>query len=39
MRSLFPLVACGLLLLVPFIGPWPLLVLTFGWWHVVTRIA
>jgi hypothetical protein len=39
MRSLFPLVACALLLLVPLIGPWLLLVLTFAWWRIVTRIG
>jgi len=39
MRSLFPLVACGLLLLTPWIGGWALLGLTFVWWRIVTRIG
>lgn len=39
MRSLFPLVACGLLLLTPWIGAWALLLLTYGWWRIVTRVA
>ncbi|MCK5941898.1 MAG: hypothetical protein KAI24_08030 [Planctomycetes bacterium] len=39
MRSLFPLVACALLLAVPWIGPWVFVVVTFLWWRVVTRVA
>lgn len=38
-RSLFPLVALALLALLPLTGPWFLLVATFVWWRIVTRIG
>lgn len=38
-RSLFPLVALLLLALLPLTGPWFLLVATFVWWRIVTRIG
>jgi hypothetical protein len=38
-RSLFPLVALLLLALLPLVGPWFLLVATFVWWRIVTRIG
>jgi hypothetical protein len=39
MRSLFPLAAIALLLLVPWLGPWAFAGATFVWWRVVTTIA
>lgn len=38
-RSLFPLVALGLVLGTVLWGPWVTLVLAFAWWNVVTRVA
>ena len=38
-RSLFPLVAIGLLASVPWIGPWWFLGATFAWWRVVTLVG
>jgi hypothetical protein len=39
MRSLFPLLAIVLLLLVPWIGAWAFAAATFVWWRVVTTIG
>ncbi len=39
MRSLFPLMALALLLLVPWLGPWVFAGITFVWWRVVTTIG
>ena len=39
MRSLFPLIAIALLLLVPWIGAWAFAGATFVWWRVVTTIG
>lgn len=38
-RSLFPLMACVLLLLVTLVGPWSLPVTTYVWWRLVTRVG
>ena len=39
MRSLFPIVALGILLGSLLYGPWVALVLVIVWWNIVTRIA
>ena len=38
-RSLFPLMAIALLASSIWIGPWLVLVLTFVWWRMVTRVG
>ena len=39
LRSLYPFVACTLLVATMWLGPWWLLVATLVWWRIVTRIA
>jgi hypothetical protein len=39
LRSLYPIVALGILLGTTLWGPWVSLLLVAGWWNVVTRVA
>jgi hypothetical protein len=38
-RSLFPLVAIGLLASVLWLGPWPFLAAVWLWWKLVTVVG